>query len=301
MGVKNNEIPEIGKKINRFVDTLKRNPSKIYFSLFFLYFLGLCTFLFINLTSEASINVEGNAINQPINLNNNAITLVSRTVNNETNLVKLVFFYTNKSRSELQDINLNFETIPYSNTDYLLESEVIKATDNYYVVFIKNIPADFKALSTTISEDRTYLNTTISSEDSGNESVDMSNAGMNIRVRGLEESFDVDNDLIIEDKLYYARESVEYEIEINEEIIKKHEDEIISLTDNDIDIDTEIEKINSETPYELDENIPGLEREIISFEEKKIENRTETKKINDKIEKINKQNRLLQTKKEDMQ
>lgn len=301
MGEKNDDIPEVGKKINRFVDTLKRNPSKIYFSIFFLYFLGLCTFLFINLTSEASINVEENAINETIKLNNNEITLVMRTVNNETNLAKLVFFYNNSSRSELQDMNLNFETIPYSNTDYLLESEVIKATDNYYVVFIKNIPNDFGALSTTISEDRTYLNNTISSEASGNESVDTSNAGMSIRVRGLEESFDVDNDLIIEDKLYYARESVEYEIQINEEIIKKHGDEIISLTDNDIDIDTEIEKINGEIPYELDENIPELEREIISFEEKKIENRTEIMKINDKIEKINKQNTLLQTKKEDIQ
>lgn len=300
MGTKNNEIPEIGKRINRLVDTLKRNPSKIYFSIFFLYLLGLCTFLFINLTSEASINIEENAINETINLNDNPITLVSRTINNETNLAQLIFFYDNSSRSELQDMNLKFETIPYSDTDYLLESEVIKATDNYYVVFIKNVPNGFRALSTTISEDRSNLNDTVSSEDSDTEPIESMNEGLSIRVRGLEESFEVDNDLVIEDKLYYAKESVEYEIGLNDKIIEEYESSILTLTDSDIDIDTEIQKINAEIPYELEDKIPVLEQEIISFEERKIENRTEIIKINEQIEEIKEQNKLLETKKSDM-
>lgn len=303
MEEKKSEIPEIGKKINRFIDTLKRNPSKIYFSIFFLYFVGLVTFLFINITSETNINIEENAINETIKLNDNPITLVSRTINKDKKLVKLAFYYDSKSRSELQNMNLEFETLPFSDMDYPLETEVIRATENYYVVFLKNVPEDFGALSTTIIEDRSKLKNSISSENiesNDSSSIETSNDGLSIKVRGLQESFTVDNDLEIKDKTFYAKESVDYEISTNEQLINNYEEEILSLTNENINIDTEIKKINGEIPYELEEKIPDLEKEIITFEERKIENKTEISKINDQINEVKEKIKLLETKKNDI-
>lgn len=303
MEERSSDIPEIGKKINRFIDTLKRNPSKIYFSLFFIYFLGLVSFLFINLTNDTKIAIEENKINETIKLNDNPITLVSRTLNEETDLVKLAFYYDNESRSELQNMNLNFVTIPYSDMEFPLETEVIRATENYYVVFIKNVPEDFGALSTTISEDRSNLDNSLSNETDQNaesESTAESDTNLGIKVRGLQESFVVDNNLEIKDKTYYAKESVDYEIELNNKMIKEHKENILSLTDENIDIDLEIKKINAEIPYELDEKIPELEREIISFEEMKLANKTEISKINEKIKEVEEKIKLLEVKKKDI-
>lgn len=303
MEERKSDIPKIGIKINSFIDTLKRNPSKIYFSIFFIYFVGLVSFLFINLTSETKINIEENAINETIKLNDNPITLVSRTLNKETDLVKLAFYYDSKSRSELQNMNLEFETLPFSDMDYSIETEVIRATENYYVVFLKNVPEDFGALSTTIIEDRSKLNDSISSESTesiDSSSIETSNDGLSIKVRGLQESFTVDNDLEIKDKTFYAKESVDYEISTNEQLITNYEEDILSLTDENINIDTEIEKINGEIPYELEEKVPDLEKEIITFEERKIENKTEISKINDQIKEVKEKIKLLETKKNDI-
>lgn len=298
MEEKNSDIPEIGKKINRFIDTLKRNPSKIYFSLFFIYLLGLLVFLIINITTDKKITIEENAINETIKLNDNPINLVSRTINKENNLVKLSFYYDNKSRSQLQDMNLNFQTITFSDMDYPLESEVIRATENYYVVFIKNVPDKFGALSTTISEDRSKLNE--SKEDQKLEETKNKDSSSNIKIRGLQESFVIDNNLKMKDKTYYAKESVEYEIQQNKDLINKYEENILNLTDNNIDVDLEIKKIKSDIPYELSDKIPDLEREIINFEEKKVENKTEISKINDKILEVKDKINLLKIKKKDI-
>lgn len=298
MEEKNSDIPEIGKKINRFIDTLKRNPSKIYFSLFFIYLLGLLVFLVINITTDKKITIEENAINETIKLNDNPINLVSRTINKENNLVKLSFYYDNKSRSQLQDMNLNFQTITFSDMDYPLESEVIRATENYYVVFIKNVPDKFGALSTTISEDRSKLNE--SKEDQKLEETKNKDSSSNIKIRGLQESFVIDNNLKMKDKTYYAKESVEYEIQQNKDLINKYEENILNLTDNNIDVDLEIKKIKSDIPYELSDKIPDLEREIINFEEKKVENKTEISKINDKILEVKDKINLLKIKKKDI-
>ena len=239
MEERKSDIPKIGIKINSFIDTLKRNPSKIYFSIFFIYFVGLVSFLFINLTSETKINIEENAINETIKLNDNPITLVSRTLNKETDLVKLAFYYDSKSRSELQNMNLEFETLPFSDMDYSIETEVIRATENYYVVFLKNVPEDFGALSTTIIEDRSKLNDSISSESTesiDSSSIETSNDGLSIKVRGLQESFTVDNDLEIKDKTFYAKESVDYEIsKINDQIKEvKEKIKLLETKKNDI-------------------------------------------------------------------
>lgn len=298
MEEKNSDIPEIGKKINRFIDTLKRNPSKIYFSLFFIYLLGLLVFLVINITTDKKITIEENAINETIKLNDNPINLVSRTINKENNLVKLSFYYDNKSRSQLQDMNLNFQTITFSDMDYPLESEVIRATENYYVVFIKNVPDKFGALSTTISEDRSKLNE--SKADQKLEETKNKDSSSNIKIRGLQESFVIDNNLKMKDKTYYAKESVEYEIQQNKDLINKYEENILNLTDNNIDVDLEIKKIKSDIPYELSDKIPDLEREIINFEEKKVENKTEISKINDKILEVKDKINLLKIKKKDI-
>lgn len=298
MEEKNSDIPEIGKKINRFIDTLKRNPSKIYFSLFFIYLLGLLVFLVINITTDKKITIEENAINETIKLNDNPINLVSRTINKENNLVKLSFYYDNKSRSQLQNMNLNFQTITFSDMDYPLESEVIRATENYYVVFIKNVPDKFGALSTTISEDRSKLNE--SKEDQKLEETKNKDSSSNIKIRGLQESFVIDNNLKMKDKTYYAKESVEYEIQQNKDLINKYEENILNLTDNNIDVDLEIKKIKSDIPYELSDKIPDLEREIINFEEKKVENKTEISKINDKILEVKDKINLLKIKKKDI-
>jgi len=300
---KKNDIPEIGKKINRSINIFKRNPSKIYFSLFFLYLFGLATFLFINLTSDTTISIEENAINESIKLNDNPITLVSRTINGKNNLVKIAFYYDNESRSELQNMNLDFDTISFSDMNYSLETEVIRATENYYVVFLKDVPENFGALSTTIIEDKSNLNSTLSSEISdskSSDSIENSSDTLSIKVRGLEESFEINNDLEIENKTYYAKESVDYEININDQLIKEYEENILSLTDNNLNIDTDIEKINADIPYELEEKIPDLEKEIITFEEKKIENKTEINKITDQIKEINDQIKLLKIKKNDI-
>jgi len=300
---KKNDIPEIGKKINRSINTFKRNPSKIYFSLFFLYLFGLGTFLFINLTSDTTISIEENAVNESIKLNDNPITLVSRTINGKNNLVKIAFYYDNESRSELQNMNLDFDTISFSDMNYSLETEVIRATENYYVVFLKDVPENFGALSTTIIEDKSNLNSTLSSEISdskSSDSIENSSDTLSIKVRGLEESFEINNDLEIENKTYYAKESVDYEININDQLIKEYEENILSLTDNNLNIDTDIEKINADIPYELEEKIPDLEKEIITFEEKKIENKTEINKITDQIKEINDQIKLLKIKKNDI-
>lgn len=276
-------IENIKEKIEKFRNKNKvfKNQSMKYYLITLGMVFGLGFFLSSNyIFNENFVNVKSTVLNQKITLESVTFDLVSRKYNNETGLFQAVLYVENDN---IQDDNsISVKVKEDTNPQNILKSNLIKVTDNYYIV-TTYLSENWNTVSLIVSEN---------TENSENKTMNIySNKSDVIEDDNLkEESLKVYNIEITDLEIENVNKEIQY---INSELDKKKKLIIDILEDN--------AKQKENEKYQTEEEIKETEGKI-SQNNNMIENtKTEIENLLKSLEEQQKKIVKLQEKKSDLE
>lgn len=238
--------------------------------------IGIVFFLSSNLLLNKEVQLISTPLNKVLTLNNAELEVTSREFNPQNNLIQ--FNVNIKNFIPTEDNTLSVELREKSNPKELIETKLVKVSNEDYIVYSK-LPKNWSAVSLTFIE-------TGSNIDSSKNKIKFYSDSRDITIN---------NTLREKNKDGLTVELVDNDIEKIKEKIKNKENEIANKNKEIENLNSQISTLEKEKEYLTETEITETDSKINSFKteienkNKEIENLNNTKnELNQKIEKLNK-------------
>lgn len=213
-----------------------------------------------------------------------AISLVKKAYNPENKIMRLDFkLKKTKPDASLSNILLVGEGKYAVNLKKIIPAKVVKVNEDYYVIYLKNIPNDYGVFAITLSSSEK-----INVEDISEDAILSNEKSLKYYIKSSNKINDATLRVENKNELYLSyiensKEEVLKEIEENEKIIS-HNKENISLNKFDIDsIKTDLEYQTESEKVESMNSISTKENKITTLRQKIKELETLNKELKTKI------------------
>ncbi|EUJ34203.1 hypothetical protein [Brochothrix campestris] len=212
------------------------------------------------------------------------------TYNPSKKIMKLAFKYNDQNViNRLSNLKISYDFKFINNqeaVDSRKNSKEIKVSDDYIVVFVKNVPEDFGVMSSTIQPRLTHAK--------AEEKQEFKEAEWKFYVS--QDDVKIDNALKIVTKSELINEGVQQEINDVEKEIKNVKSQIKEMKVEMSLTEKEIESKEKDLDYQTLEEKQETTSDINSLKGNTLSSKSKITELNEKIEKYQQKIKLLQTK-----
>lgn len=252
----------------------KRKGDKYKQMIYILSFVFLF-FLSSRIIFNAPQKNEDTPLRKPVSFKNLTAEIANKRFFKDKNLLQvgLIVKETNSDMPSNIEVNIKEKT----DTNKKFKTEIVKIVDEYYVIFIHDLPKKWKSVSLEVV----------------NKNTNQSTSTLNNKLYIANEKSEVKNKFIKQNLNYYEEEYINILIKDTQKDIKSKED-LIRNNKKDIDkIKQKISSLKSNLDYETDQEKEVTNQEINeknskieSLNKEIYEKETEIKELKDRIENL---------------
>lgn len=215
----------------------------------------------------------------PITMGNHTVEIASKEFFSDRNLLEVDLMINKKGTSLPPDLKVKVKE--KSDTDVEYKTDVKKITDEYYVVFVQDLPKKWKSVSLEVGDKNDESNSTISMNKKlyvGSQKVSTSEVFIKQKVDYYKAKH---IDILMSDANKLIKNE-DKNINKADSNISKFEENIVTLK-SDLEFQTESEKVETQTEIKSNESqIASLKKEILDREKVKKELKDKIKKLEEK-------------------
>lgn len=253
----------------------KKKKGRKYKQMVYILSFVFLFFLSSRIIFNAPQKNEDTPLRKPVSFENLTAEISSKRFFTDKNLLQVGLIIKEINSDIPSDITVNIKE--KTNQDKKFKTEIVKIVDEYYVIFIHDLPKKWKSVSIEVINKNTNQGT----------------IKLNSKLYVASEKSEVKNKFIKQNLDYYEEEYINILIKDTQKDIKSKED-LIKNNKKDIDkIEQKISSLKSNLDYETDQEKEVTNQEIneknskIESLNKEInEKETEIKELKDRIENL---------------
>ncbi|MEK4692345.1 hypothetical protein [Bacillus sp. FSL W8-1202] len=245
--------------------------------------LILLFFLSSRIIFDSPFEEENTKLNTPVSINNMTVEMTDRTYFSDNHMLEIDFMITDS----LQDIPPKLDAVvkEKSNKRKKYHPEIIKVRDDFYVLFIRDIPEDWTAVSVQLTDEN--------DEDS-------SSIGSSKKIYSSSADTKTKDVFVKRNKDYYEAKYIDLKIKNNKKLIKEEEKKQKEYAVEITQLNSRISSLKEDKEYQIGKEKEETESQITANESKISSKEEAIKTSKETLDELEKRNELLKKRKNNL-